>query len=62
MFLRMIGEYGYKVSQSQTSGYTLTKKAVNFFVAFVEDSATMSLIRYLKIMYRILCKTEGSRP
>ena len=28
--------------------------------AFVEDDTTVS--SYLKIMYRILCKTEGSRP
>ena len=30
------------------------------FVTFVEDTATMSSI--LKIMYRSLCKTEGSKP
>ena len=31
------------------------------FVAFIEDNTTMSSIRYLKSMYRIVCKTEGSR-
>ena len=30
-------------------------------VAFVQDNATMSSIRYFEIMYCILCKTEGSR-
>ena len=32
------------------------------FCGIVKDNATMSSVGYLKIMYRILCKTEGSRP
>ena len=32
-------------------------------VAFVEDNVPISLMSYiLKIVYPILCKTEGSRP
>ena len=32
------------------------------FVAFVEENATMSSIRYFENHDRVLCKTEESRP
>ena len=40
-------------------------KTAHVFVAFVEDNATMSSIWYFENhveIYRILCKTEGTRP
>ena len=42
--------------------FIVTTSENTILVPFVEDNATMSSIRYFEIMYRILCKTEGSRP